>query len=112
MLETGNAFADRVDAKDEQHGRFAEIRQVREALAALEARDAGKSRMRNRRSGHRDQFGGLLDETDDLDAVQAFARAGNFVTCYVEPDALGALLGFIRESAEIVDMRLRRRKWN
>jgi hypothetical protein len=58
-----------------------------------------------------DPFGGLLDETDDLDAVLAFARAGNFVTCYVEPDALSALLGFVRESVGTVEIRLRRRRW-
>jgi hypothetical protein len=58
-----------------------------------------------------DPFGGLLEETDDTGEAQAFARQGQYVACYVEPEALGALISFINEASDNVDARLRRRKW-
>jgi hypothetical protein len=58
-----------------------------------------------------DPFGGLLDETDDLNVAQTSSRMGHVVTCYVEPESLAALSGFIREASGAVDMRLRRRRW-
>jgi hypothetical protein len=58
-----------------------------------------------------DPFGGLLEETDDVNAAQGHARRGQYVACHVEPEALKALVAFISEAGDNVGARLRRRQW-